>query len=167
MGIGYVLCSAHSAQYLITLFSSSATLSRTLSVISKVPKDSMFCHECQMVIKVYLYPNHMKEAHNWSNCEICGLTLSEGKKIDHIQEFHSKAENCKGLECDYCTNGLKNDQLRACTNDILFVCRFCNEGFFEIRNQILHNKRVHLELTSVFSRGRFLSNWKMKSGSKF
>ena len=99
-----------STQYLITLFSSIATL----SVISKVRKDSIFCHECQMVIKACLYPNHMKEAHNWSNCEICGLKLSEDKKIDHIQEFHSKAGNWKGLKCDYCTNGLKNDQLQTC-----------------------------------------------------
>ena len=146
MEIRYIICSA---QYLITLFLSLATL----SVISKVRKDSMFCHECQMVIKDYLYPNHMKEAHNWYNCEICGLTLSEGKKINHIQEFHFKAENCKGLECDYCRNGLKNDQLRTCTNDRLFVCRFCNEGFFEIRYQILHIKRVHFEPASVFIRG--------------
>ena len=119
----------------------------------KFPVDSIVCPECQNVVKDYLHLNHIRDTQKWSDCEICGLILSESLKRNRIQEFHSKFENWERLECDYCTNGLKNDQLRACTNDRLFVCRVCNEGFFEIRNQILHIKRVHLKPTSVFIRG--------------
>ena len=132
----------------------------------KFPVDSIVCPECQNVVKDYLHLNHIRDTQKWSDCEICGLILSESLKRNRIQEFHSKFENWERLECDYCTNGLKNDQLRACTNNRLFVCSVCNEGFFEIRNQILHIKRVHLKPTSVFIRGWFLSSWKMKS-SKF
>ena len=133
----------------------------------KFPVDSMVCLECQNVVKDYLYLNHIRDTQKWSDCEICGLILSESLKRNRIQEFHSKSENWERLECDYCTNGLRIDQFRTCTKDKLFVCRVCKEGFFEIRNQILHIKRVHLEPTSVFIRGWFLSSWKMNSSSKF
>ena len=132
----------------------------------KFPVDSIVCPECQNVVKDYLYLNHIRDTQKWSDCEICGLILSESLKRNSIQEFPSKSENWERLECDYCTNGLRIDQLRTCTNDKLFVCYVCREGIFEIRNKILHIKHVHLEPTSVFIRGWFLSSWKMKS-SKF
>ena len=119
----------------------------------KFPVDSIVCLECQNVVKDYLYLNHIRDTQKWSDCEICGLILSESLKRNRIQEFYSKPENWERLQCDYCNNGLRIDQLRTCNKDKLFVCTVCNEGIFEIRNQTLHIKCVHLEPTSVFIRG--------------